>query len=605
MNTVVDKIQKGKCTGCKMCGDLCPKNAIEFTVNEEGYWYPQINEQLCVNCGMCVKKCPMIAESPKKYISMQRTYASWSNNEQIRRESTSGGVYYEFAQKVLEESGYIVGSVYNDDYTAAYHIYSDSEEGLKKIMGSKYFQSDTAGIYEATLKLIKTGKTVLFTGTPCQVSALKNYLGEEYSNLITIDFICRGVPSPLMQKKKIELYENKNKSKVIFYRDKWKKDSWTDFGELVKFDNGKVKFISRWKDDINDCFIDKNLNLRESCYSCEYKNGNNASDITIGDFWGVKGVTEKDYKMGVSALIVNTEKGQGFIESLGKRIYLEKRTIEEIKRGNQAYIEAAKRPQKREVFFRQIEQYGLEKTVKMYTNKSFKKKLAIVKKLLKVKYRRFIPILKTFKRIDWFKFFKYNYFCSAVHREKDAYIIPCKGSVMQISPNANLIIKGNVLLNYYPCYKRGSQTTLLKVDRNGTFIANNRLEIAYGNTISVDKDAILSVGYFFTGVNANVICHHKISIGNNVMIGRDVCLFDSDYHTIFNENGEIINDDKEVIIEDDSWIGARTMVLKGSHIHSGAIISANSMVMGDVEANRVFVNKRESKSIGGNIIWER
>ncbi len=294
-----------------------------------------------------------------------------------------------------------------------------------------------------------------------------------------------------------------------------------------------------------------------------------------------------------------------FVDSLPNCIYLERRNIDEVGKGNAAYMEAAPKPDSRNAFFEAVETIGLEKTVKAYSSRSLQERLSRKKKIFKVIFRRFVPIYRERKRIDWIKFIKYNYFCKAVDREKDAFIVPCRGSALDISKNAKVIVRGNVFLNYYPCYKRGSQTTLFNVRDNAVFIANNRVEISYGNTISVGENAHLEMGYFFTGVNANVICHHKIIIGNRVMIGRDVCIFDSDYHDIYNTEGGKINDDKAVVIEDNVWIGARSMVLKGSHINAGAIVSANSMVMGNVEENRVFINKRESRSIGGNILWKR
>lgn len=595
---------KDKCTGCKMCGDICPVDAIYFETNDEGFWYPHIDKKKCIGCGLCDKHCPVLNESTQVEF-VKEAYAAWNRDDVIRRESTSGGVYHVLAEYTLNCGGYIIGSAYTDDFCSAFHMYSNNHDGLLKIMGSKYFQSDTAGIYKKTKELLETGTKVLFTGTPCQIAALKKYLQKDYEELITVDFICRGVPSPKMQEKKIRLYENKEKSKVVFYRDKSDKYAWEDFGELIRFENGKEKFISRWEDDINNCFIHKNLNIRESCYVCEIKNGKNVADITMGDFWGIRGVTEKDLKLGVSALVVNTPKGKEFLNNLGEKLYLERRNLSEIASGNPAYVEAAKRPDKRREFFELVERSGLEKAVKSFTNKSIKGVLIEKKKIFKACHRRWIPVKRAAKYLDWFKFFRYNYFCKNIQRDKDAFLLPCKGTDLQLEPKAKIILHGNVLLNYYPHYKRGNARTLLRVNNNGTFIANNRFEIAHGNTISVDEGASFEAGYFFTGVGAKLICHKKMKIGNHVMLGRDVCVFDSDYHPIYNEFGEIINPDKEVTIEDNCWIGARSMILKGAHIHSGAIISANSMVIGEVEGNKVFVNKREAKSVGKTIIWKR
>ena len=598
------KIEKTKCVGCKMCAEVCPQNAISFETNDEGYWYPVCDANKCTNCGCCVARCP-INENQEVYTTERKCYCAWSRNDDIRRSSTSGGLYYEFANKILNDGGYIVGSVYAEDYCSAYHIITNNKNDLSRVMGSKYFQSDTEGIYIKIRELLMNGEKVLFTGTPCQAAALDKFLGRKYENLIIVDFLCRGVPSPLLQKKKIELYVSKAKAKVVFYSDKTKPFGWSNFGETIRFDNGKKEFISRWRDDINDCFIEKNLNLRESCYRCMFKDGNRASDLTIGDFWGVTNVTEKDLIYGVSCLITNTVQGEKFIEELGNCIYKGQRPIGEVSAFNRAYIESAKRPDERDSFFQEVLDIGLEQSVKKYTAYSTKRKINNSLKVIKGKIKTVVPRKREIKDLNFIKFLHYNFFCKQIHREKGAYILPYKGAYLSIGRKAEIHLGGNMLINYYPVYSRGTEMTRFRVEDGARLTTHNRVELSYGNTLSLSKNAKMEIGYFYTGVGANIICDYKMTIGNNVMIGRDVCIFDSDYHKIFSQEGEVINPKKEVIIEDNCWLGARSMVLKGSHIKEGAIISANSMVIGDVEGNRVFVNKRESKSIGKNIMWER
>ncbi len=604
VDSSVISIEKNSCVGCKACADVCPRKAITFKCDTEGFWYPNVDKSICNNCGLCVNKCPstckVIEENDDRI-----TYAAWNEDQDIRLESTSGGVYYAIASYVLAQNGYLVGSRYSEDFKSAYHCYEENFEGLAGLAGSKYFQSDTAGIYSKTHGLLKTGRLVLFVGSPCQVTALHQFLGREYDNLITVDYICKGVPSPLLHKKKIELYERKEKSQIVFYRDKYDKYAWTDFGELIKFANGKEKFISRWKDDINNCFVERNINIRPSCYYCKNKGANYHSDITIGDFWGVSAVTEHDNKKGVSALVINTTKGQDFIDKSKHYLYLERRTLEEVKNGNPAFSRTAERPSDREAFFEHVNGAGLDSAVKKYAHKSCRRKIIDKKKVLKAKLRKWIPIIKERKVIDWGKFIKYNYFCREVYRDNDAFLVTCKGTVINIEKGSEVNIHGNVFLNYYPCYKWAKQHTLFSVAAGASFTANNRIEIAFGNTVSVSSNATMTMGYLFTGVNTNIVCHHKMDFGNNVMLGRDVCVFDSDYHKIYDERENIINDDKSVTVGDSVWIGARSMILKGSIIDNGAIISANSMVMGNVEGNRVFINKREMRSVGQNVMWMR
>lgn len=602
-NQTIESVDKNLCTGCKMCGDICPNQAINFDVNSEGFWYPTIDNQKCTNCGLCNMKCPAL--NATAYDSKKMAYATWTKDDTIRRESTSGGIYYEFAKHILDNNGILVGCVYTEDFKGAYHIVSDKKEDLNKLLGSKYFQSDTATIFKQTKQALETGRQVLFTGSPCQVDALLQYLEKPYENLFTIDFICRGIPSPLIQKKKIELYEKDNSSEVVFYRDKSKRSSWANFGELIKFNNGKEKFISRFLDNINDCFVSKNLNMRESCYTCKYKNSNNASDITIGDFWGITKVTRKDLTYGVSALVINTDKGQQIFDAINSRIYKSQRPIEEVYKGNPAFTQSPKKPEARDSFFEDVNVKGLNYAVKKHTKKGLRGKLLAIYRSIHFVLQKPRFLLRNVFKINWLDFVKYNYFCKSIVRENGAYYIPFWGTNTVIKPNSKIILKDDACINYYPCYPRGNRNSFFLVGKGATVNINNKIEIAYGNTISVANDAELTTGFCFTGVNTNIICHKRITIGNNVMLGRDVCIFDSDYHIIYNTDATIINPDKEVTIEDNAWIGAKSMVLKGAIIKEGTIVGANTTVSSETENHKIYINKKESKAIGKPIFWQR
>lgn len=599
---MIDKIDQQKCTGCKMCADICPKSAITFDVDKEGFWYPTVDYDKCVKCGLCVKKC--IVYEPLTVETKRVAYAAYSKNDEIRRESTSGGVYYELAQKVLKLGGYLVGSVYSEDYYSAHHIISNNPDDLPRIMGSKYFQSDTEEIYKKTKEILDQDNYVLFTGLPCQVHALKVFLNKDYEKLITLDLLCRGVPSPKMHMKKVQSYEKKANCKVKSFRDKSKYEGWENFGEYMTFQNGKTRFISRWEDHINNCFIHLNLNIRESCYSCIFKDGNNASDLTTGDFWGITGHTEKDAIYGVSCLISNTEKGDKFINSITDSLYLDRVDIESISKGNPAYIESAKRPTERDVFFDITEKEGINAAVKYFTDLGVKYQIKnfIFKAKKEIKKHKFF--IKNFFDIKLMDFIILNYFSKNVVRNKEAHIYPMKGALLQIDKNAKIELKGNLYLNHYASYKKGNSQCLLKIGNGGKLLVKDMVVLAYGNTLSVGDNAAFETGYLRTGVNANIICAHKMTFGQRVMLGRNVCIFDSDYHPIYNEAFDKINENKEVTIGDNCWVGANSMILKGSKLENGCIVSANSMVMGNVEANKVYINKREAKSVGKNVVWK-
>lgn len=600
---MIDAIKKDKCTGCKVCETICPKNAISMEVNSEGFWYPVYDNDACSKCGACVKNCPQ-NEIDKKQKGLELIFAAWSKDDKIRRDSTSGGVYWELANYMLGEGGYIAGSVYENDFKGAFHIVTNKKEDLERIKGSKYFQSDSGKVFEDIKKLVVAGEKVLFTGSPCQVQSLKKYLVNDYENLYTIDFICRGVPSPLLQKKKIELYEKEYHSEVVNYRDKSKKVGWVYFGELINLKNGKEKFINHWDDMINNCFIEKNLNLRESCYTCQIKDGYSYADITLGDFWGIKGVTSRDERFGVSSLIVNSTKGCELLDRIGDRLYTDRRSKEELIEFNSAYVKAPNKPAEREDFFECIEKNGLKKAVKKYSDRGVVEWLRRKKRRYANTYKRVYPIIRYWWNVNWSQFIYYNFICRKIVREKGSYLIPWRGTNIQIGKGAHIVLKGDTYLNYYPVYKKGKYQTTFRVGNNAELNINNGLRIAYNNTFSIDHGCRMNTGYLFTGVGTSVICSCEMELGNNIMLGRDVCIFDSDYHSIFNEAYEKVNPPKKVVIEDNVWIGAKSIVLKGAHIEKGAIVSANSMVLGNVEANRCFINVRESKSVGKNIYWK-
>ena len=221
---MISTIKKEKCTGCKMCADICPENAISYETDNQGFWYPKVNSS-CIECGLCVKKCPSLNEH-KINEAQPKVYSVWSKNDETRITSTSGGAFWEIALKFLYNGGVVVGSRYGNDWKSAEHIIARNIEELFEIKGSKYFQSDTAGVYKDVKIELNNGKNVLFCGTPCHIAAIKSFLGKEYDNLYCMDFICRSINSPKAFKAYIEELEEKYESKVVEVHLKIKKNGW-------------------------------------------------------------------------------------------------------------------------------------------------------------------------------------------------------------------------------------------------------------------------------------------------------------------------------------------------------------------------------------------
>ncbi len=368
---MIDKVKKDSCVGCKACGDICPQKAIEFINDKEGFWYPHIIDDKCLKCDLCEKVCPLTKKNINTKNKNPEVYAAYSLDKNIRYKSTSGGIYYELAKSFLENGGYIAGCVYNDDLRGAHHVLSNKIEDLTKIMGSKYFQSDTKKIFAQIKKIIKD-KKVLFCGTPCQVAALNNYISNN-DNLFTVDFICRGINSPLAYRKFIEDLENQYQSKVTKVHFKNKSHGWLNLGTYVEFANGRKYFRNRYTDPWVTSFIEGDLSMRPSCHNCEFKELPRAADISIGDFWGRK-FTYQEGKLGVSVVLVNSENGQKLLERSKSRLHLEDSTFKEASDGNYALLNRSKPGKHREEFFNRLENEPYSNVVWDLVGRSFWKR---------------------------------------------------------------------------------------------------------------------------------------------------------------------------------------------------------------------------------------
>lgn len=355
-------INKMDCTGCKMCKDLCPVDAISYEIDVEGFWYPKVDSDKCLKCEKCVKQCPSLSDYKNPNSEKPDIYAAWALSDEIRLKSTSGGIFYILAKKVIDEGGVIAACKYTGDFKSAYHTLGDSLGDLEDFKGSKYFQSDTEGIYKKVKEELKKEKKVLFCGTPCQVAGLNNYVGTENSNLITVDFICRGINSPFVFKKYVEDCEKHYKSKVRKVHLKNKNKGWTRLGTFMEFQNNKTYYRDRITDPWVNGYVRGNLFMRPCCSVCKYKEEKRIADISIGDFWGLQGSKENLFK-GISVILVNTEKGKKVLDSVKDKLYLESHTYEEALLGNQCLRVSAPMGEYRSKFYKQIYNTEFEKLV--------------------------------------------------------------------------------------------------------------------------------------------------------------------------------------------------------------------------------------------------
>jgi coenzyme F420-reducing hydrogenase beta subunit len=301
------------CCGCGVCAAKCNHSAINMTADAAGFLYPVVNASLCQGCGLCETACPVLHSAKTDTHNLQ-AYGGYLDNTDELLNSSSGGAFSALARAILRSGGYVCGAVYADDFRRVFHICSNNPESIDRMRGSKYVQSDKGKeLYKTVSSLLATDVPVLFTGTPCEVASLKRYLNCDPQNLITCDLICHGPTTPLAQEQYVEYLEKKYSSTIKDFSMKYKKGKWMPQYLRAVFENGRIFCEPFYSTPLGFSF--QSLGLRPSCYVCKYKDENRASDITLGDFWGIDRKNECYNALGTSAIIANTEKG---IQLIGK-----------------------------------------------------------------------------------------------------------------------------------------------------------------------------------------------------------------------------------------------------------------------------------------------
>lgn len=376
---------KSKCCGCTACASKCPKDAIEMIEDENGFKYPVINEEKCVNCGLCEKVCPILTN--KKISNKPKAYACINKDEEIRKDSSSGGVFSLLAEYVLENNGVVFGAAFDEEFKLK-HICIDSKEDLFKLRTSKYLQSYIGDTYKEAQRFLESGKIVLFTGTPCQIEGLKSFLVKDYDNLYTQDIICHGVPSPKVWNKYKEHRRkiDNDMPKEINFRNK--DNGWHKFN--LKFTYNNKSYSKNQNEDIYmRCFL-SNLCLRDSCYNCSFKKYNRLSDITLADYWGVEHIhPEIDDNKGISLVIINSSKGDKLFEAIKNKCNIKETDIDQAIKYNQSFICSVRNNKNRNNFFEELDTNEFDKLIKKYVKqpniikKVLRKVKIIAKKVLK------------------------------------------------------------------------------------------------------------------------------------------------------------------------------------------------------------------------------
>lgn len=357
------------CSSCGACANICANNAISMKLDSEGFYRPTIDSSKCVKCGLCERRCPWtnIVTNPNHASKTPQTLAAYTKDESIRLESSSGGIFTVLAQKILNEGGVVAG-VTQITPTRFGHIIIDNKTDLSKLRGSKYVQADVGFVYREIRTLLKSGRKVLFSGTPCQVAALYAVLGSNTNtpNLHTVDIVCHGTPSVKVFEKYVKEIEQKEQDSLqkIFFRDKGK--GWNTYSLTHLFKSGKAISVRNTKSLFMSLMLN-NICSNLSCANCHYRKLPRIADITLGDFWGIaKHLPKMDDNKGTSMVLLNTEHGKVLFTQVVSSIILIESKLEFAVTGNPCIVRSCKPHPKRNDFFEFLNQNSLEELAKKY-----------------------------------------------------------------------------------------------------------------------------------------------------------------------------------------------------------------------------------------------
>ena len=358
------------CTGCAACQNICGVGAINLVADREGFVYPQVDNEKCVKCGKCAKSCPSLNGLDTGRYFQPAVYAAWNVDPEIRIMSTSGGVFSAFAKAIIQHGGAVAGAFYDEDFRICHGVINSMDEipGLRQ---SKYAQSWIGDTFKEVRTLLKSGRIVLFCGTPCQSAGLQRFLGKDYENLYCCDFICRGVISPKVYSKFLRDMHPSEEAVLDTVHFKNKDFGWNRFSTKLIFHDGRVYHKDRNEDFYMRGYLRHNLYLRPSCHQCQYKTLPRISDVSLGDFWGIGNYDRMlDDEKGTSVILVNSKKGCALLAMAREELVLHKRALEEVIAGNSCLLQVAPEGKFRKYFFKNFERRPFGDLIRMIDKKS-------------------------------------------------------------------------------------------------------------------------------------------------------------------------------------------------------------------------------------------
>ena len=608
---------KKECTGCNACGDICTHQAISFKTDEEGFWYPVVDKEKCTDCGLCEKVCPVlnIERLKKNDYAEPKCFAAIHKNYEVRFDSTSGGLFSAFAEKMYKDGGFVGGAVYDEDRNVKQYISPDKTD-LPRLRSSKYQQSSFEGFFSKVRDLLKEGEKVLVCGGPCQMAALRAFLEyKDYENLLILDYVCRGINSPLVSRRYRESLEEEHQSKIVYSKAMNKEFGWRNLTEKNIFANGDIVYKPFESNRLMHGYLITGAFCRPSCYDCKFKGFPRVADISLADFWGiekVKGVDKSlDDDIGTSLVLINSEKGERFFEAIKPKLKFAELPFKASIAGNKALMESLPMPKiDRNKFFEDVNAMSFDELADKYFPDPRAKK-----NTKKQRLKNFINAFRFLMKDDsfWsltpkFNFIRYNFFRKNIKSSlsRNAFFRPYSYSVTEISKKAEVILKAPFSIGKK--HVKGSRLeTRLKIADGAHVEIGSRFGLMSGADIAVFKNATLKVAEadFTTSggsnINLTLSCGNRIEIGYHVMIGRNVTIRDNNGGHYLSVQG--YKESQPIKIGNHVWLCEGCTIMPGAKIGDGSIIGAGAVVYGKIPPN-CLVSGNPAKVIQTETYWK-
>ena len=599
---------KEDCCGCKACGDVCPKKAISFKTDIEGFWYPEVDQNLCIDCKLCEKVCPIINIDllKKNDLPQSECHAAIHKNIEIRFDSTSGGLFSALAEATYKVGGYVGGAVFTEDYSVKFFISNDKKD-LSALRSSKYLQSDTEGLYVAVRDLVKAGEKVLVCGSPCQMAALRAFLKKDYENLTIVDFICRGTNSPKVFRRYLDYLEDRFGSKVVYFKAKNKELGWRQLTSKVCFENGETLYDTKDTSYFTTGYLSTGVYTRPSCYDCKFKGFPRIADITLADFWGAEKVVGKalDEDMGTSLVMLNSQKGLNYFESIKTNINEQKIPFESILARNPALVKPLDPPLvNRDEFYQNLNDWPFKKVAEKYICRSVDRIPSKKRQIRNVlAFFRSVAKISGLSPSTWWKNIYFNFFAKQVKSSVRLkhYILVHKHTVLELKKCSNIELNGIFSLGFKKFAKSKLETRLL-IENGGVLKIGDDWGLAYGSDVEIFNSAVVQVdGKSATNINATIVCGESIHLGEGVMLGRDVTIRDNNGSHYIARRG--YKNSRSVVIGQHALLCEGCTVIAGAKIGDGAIIGAKALVAGKV-APFTMVSGNPAQVVDEDVYWK-